>query len=139
MWKFEVLSIPKLREMAAQDAERADVIIVSCHGSNELPADVRTWMELWLAEKRRPLALVALLDSPVEYPEQAEVIRNYLAQMAKRGQMEFFSQPYEWPAKRQEEPRVSIRPASPREEEALSTLSVVVQQDVGVARWDISE
>src|ERR1051325_527110 len=47
MWKFDVLSIPKLREMAAKDAAMADIVIVSCHGAEDLPADVKAWIELW--------------------------------------------------------------------------------------------
>ena len=34
MWKFDVLTIPKLREMAAKDATAADIIIISCHGAS---------------------------------------------------------------------------------------------------------
>src|ERR1041384_5188943 len=51
MWKFDVLGIPKLREMAAKDAAQADMVIISCHGSNELPIELKAWIELWLAEK----------------------------------------------------------------------------------------
>ena len=32
MWKFEVLSIPELREIAAKDAAMANLIIVSSRG-----------------------------------------------------------------------------------------------------------
>jgi len=135
MWKFEILSIPKLREMAVHDAGLADVIIVSCRGSNELPTDVKTWIELWLGEKREALALVALFDSPTEDSHQADMIRDFLAQVARRGQMEFFAQPYEWPGKGLGEPRHSTRATSPWEEETLSTLSIVVQQEVSAPRW----
>ena len=37
MWKFEVLGNPKMKEMAANDALEADLIIVSTHGIGELP------------------------------------------------------------------------------------------------------
>src|SRR5207245_10236995 len=51
MWKFDVLGIPKLREMAAKDAAMADIIIISSHGGEELPPDVKAWIELRLIEK----------------------------------------------------------------------------------------
>ncbi len=66
MWKFDVLRIPKLREMAANDAVLADLIIVSSHGGEELPGPVKAWLESWLAQKGNPIALVALFDCPPE-------------------------------------------------------------------------
>jgi len=53
MWKFELLGIPKLREMAAQDAMMADIVIISCHGA-ELPSDFKAWVELWAADRIIP-------------------------------------------------------------------------------------
>src|SRR5437879_5938629 len=97
MWKFEVLSIPKLREMAANDAAQADIVVVSCHGA-DLPNEVRSWIELWLAQKSHPIALVALFDGQHQPTEQVRHVRAYLANVAKRGQMEFFAQPDEPPA-----------------------------------------
>src|SRR5690348_11522751 len=49
MWKFDVLSLPKLREIAVKDAVHADIIIISSHG-DELPAHVQAWIESWLME-----------------------------------------------------------------------------------------
>src|SRR5947209_20040133 len=49
MWKFEVLCIPKLREMAARDAAMADIVMISCHGK-ELPPEVKAWVELGVTE-----------------------------------------------------------------------------------------
>src|ERR1700730_16057878 len=43
MWKFDVLGIPKLREMAAKDAVTADVIIISCRGGGHLPNPIKNW------------------------------------------------------------------------------------------------
>ena len=136
MWKFEILGMPKLREMAVHDAGLADIIIVSCHGSNELPAGVKTWLDLWLEQKSETLALVALFNAPAQDPNQADGIREYLAQVARRGEMEYFAQPYDWPGKPQDEQRVSVRPGSPWQEEALSMLSVVVQEQATAPRWE---
>src|SRR4051794_31457425 len=43
MWSFDVLSIPRLRELAARDAMQADIIIVACHGNGRLPEAVKSW------------------------------------------------------------------------------------------------
>src|SRR5262245_53918128 len=47
MWKFDVLSIPKLREMAAKDALAADIIVISTRGGTSLPQAVTNWIESW--------------------------------------------------------------------------------------------
>ena len=93
MWKFEVLSIPELREMAAKDAAMASLIIVSSRGDRELPADARAWIEKSLGYKGDAVALVALFDCPPERAEHAQATQNYLARVAKRGHMEFFTWP----------------------------------------------
>src|ERR1700719_1039168 len=59
MWKFDVLGIPELREMASRDAALADIVIISCHGSNALPQPVKLWIEGWLSQESNPVALVA--------------------------------------------------------------------------------
>src|SRR5258706_2480146 len=38
MWKFEILSIPKLSELAAKDAALADIVIIACQG-HDLPPE----------------------------------------------------------------------------------------------------
>jgi hypothetical protein len=139
MWKFDVLGIPKLREMAAKDAAHADIVIVSCHGSNDLPVEVKAWIELWMADQSNTVALVALFDSPADDPQQANSIRDYLTGVANRGQMEFFVQPYDTLVRRKEPPHGRRRPSSPLDEEALFTLSGVVQQDRSFPRWGINE
>src|SRR4030095_1912252 len=44
MWKFDVLSLPKLREMATHDALTADIIMIACRGDRELPSAVQNWI-----------------------------------------------------------------------------------------------
>src|SRR5262245_65262142 len=50
MWKFDVLTLPKLKEMAISDAREADIIIISAHGNNDLPPQVKAWIEGWAAD-----------------------------------------------------------------------------------------
>jgi len=132
MWKFEVLSLPKLREMAAKDAVTADIVMISCHG-NQLPPEVKAWIELWINEPSHPIALVALFD-PVHGPADTREVREYLANVAKRGQMEFFAQPDDWPGSK----RFSFQPGS-IDTPAVSALTGPVQRDVSFMHWGINE
>ena len=93
MWKFDVLAVPKLKEIAAKDAAAADIIIVSAHEGNQLPLEVKAWMESWLSYKSQASALVGLFgNESVNNP-----VRNYLAEIARRAKIEFFCQPGIWP------------------------------------------
>ena len=55
MWKFDVLALPKLKEIAARDAAEADIIIIAAHGTCELPSEVKSWIDRWLREKPRAI------------------------------------------------------------------------------------
>jgi hypothetical protein len=134
MWKFDVLGIPKLREMATNDALAADIIIISCHGTHDLSMEVTTWINSWIHGQSNAIALVALFGVDSENNN----IRVYLADVAKRAQMEFFAQPNLLPFKRFEEPFASNRGAQ-REEKALSALAGMVQREHSFPHWGINE
>ena len=74
MWGFDVLRIPECRELAAQGAAGADVVMLSSHGVGDLPGEVKAWIELWLRDKGDLQALVALFDQPAQpgRPELAD-------------------------------------------------------------------
>jgi hypothetical protein len=135
MWKFDVLTIPKLREIAVKDALEADIIIISTHGGAELPVQIRDWIESWLLQKSGAIALVALFDCP---PEHTGPIRAYLAEVAKRGEMELFAQPDHWPGRLLQLGH-SSHPISLRTERALSTLMAVADRDEPALRWGLNE
>lgn len=136
MWKFDVLSIPKLREMAACDAAEADIIIISSHGGSELPVPVRAWIDAWLNKECGAIALVALFDRG---PEQAEGVRRYLAEVAKRAGLEFFAQPDEWPGAGGFELRASLPGGRTRADHGLSILARIETFERPSSRWGINE
>lgn len=141
MWKFDVLSIPKLREIAVRDAVAADIIIVSSHG-DEIPEQVRKWIASWLMEGTNALALVALFAGPQNHLPGSSAARQYLADVAKRGHMEFFAQPDEWPGRRSNaDGALSFQGGLAMNERTLSTLAGVVPREVSipVPRWGINE
>jgi hypothetical protein len=133
MWKFDVLSVPKLREMAAKDASAADIIIVSCHGHGPLPREVKAWVELWMKEKLHATALVALFDKN-EYLDNPS--RSYLAEVASRANLEFFSQPGAWPGHEEE---LTTAGGLDRNTKAFSVLAGIEKQDRDISHWGINE
>jgi hypothetical protein len=135
MWKFGVLGIQKLREMAARDAAEADIIIISSQGGGGLPVPVRAWIDQWLASGARPLALVALFDCSSSH---SRGVRTYLAEVASRAGIAFFSQPGhpETPLEKLTEIPIPERINGHR---TLDTLAVTVQSEVRIPRWGINE
>jgi hypothetical protein len=93
MWNFDVLGIPKLREIAVKDAAMADIIILSCRG--ELPSQVKSWIEAGLASPGNAMALIALLGRAQASSAPSAIARAYLEQVAKRANLAFFAQPQE--------------------------------------------
>lgn len=134
MWKFEVLRIPKLREMAAKDATHADILLISSHGGRDLPDEVKHWLECWLQAPGEPLAVVALFDRP---REQTLAVRAYLADVARRANTAFFAQPDDWPQQHPGDllPFLSRRPDL-KQGELFTTLAGVVQQEQAVPHWE---
>jgi hypothetical protein len=53
LWKFDILRIPELRDVAINDAAKAQLVFVAAHGAGELPLQVKEWIEQWLALKNR--------------------------------------------------------------------------------------
>jgi hypothetical protein len=135
MWKFDVLAVGKLKEIAAKDASAADIIIVSAHGSGDLPPEVKAWTEAWLKEKTRAIALVGLFDSP-EYLDNPA--RSYLAGVARRAQIEFFSQPGVWPGGDHEESPSADNWDRNKTFSVLADM-VQIQPDRNISHWGINE
>jgi hypothetical protein len=136
MWKFEVLGVPKLREMAAHDVAMADIVIVSSHGSG-LPPEVKDWIESWLAEPNHPIALVALFDAAEG--QSTREVRAYLAEVAKCGQMEFFAQPDHGEESHTGPSDFAFRHTPSPGARTLSTIAGAVQRDLSFPHWGINE
>jgi hypothetical protein len=139
MWKFDVLSIPKLREIAVRDATMADIIIISCHG-DDLPDQVNKWIESWLVEGTTALALVALFEKSEASAAVSPDLRQHLAEVAKRGHMEFFAQPHDWPRNRTEtESPLQSESAFTSPNRTLSSMAGVVHRETYTPRWGLNE
>jgi hypothetical protein len=89
MWKFDLLEVAELRELAAQDAALADLIIVACHHDHELPAGVKAWIETWRAYKAEAVGLIGLFDCPPGQAKDGRATQNYLKHVAQQSHMQF--------------------------------------------------
>jgi hypothetical protein len=139
MWNFDVLGNPKLREMAASDAAQADIIIVSFDSENKLPASLKAWIEQWLGREINAIALVALFATPHEASKQSQATHEYLAEVARRGEMELFAQPCDErrPSDTTDSPESSRRPKADLHE--VPVFVVEEQLDLSYPRWGINE
>jgi len=91
MWLLSELRVSQLRTIAAGEAAAADVILVSLHHADSLPAEVENWVELWLARKGpQPKVLLALFDPP--HRGISTSMQARLKEAASRGRMEFLVQ-----------------------------------------------
>jgi hypothetical protein len=97
MWKFDVLTIPRLGEAAAEEAAEANMVIVSMHGDDDLPAKVKAWMETWIREKTTSGGALVLLCDESEKESQADAVQDYLRRVADRSGLSFFADPVRLP------------------------------------------
>ena len=93
LWKFDLLGISKLREIAVIEAANADLVIISAHGLGELPPPVKQWMDGWVnARQPGPGALVAMLDGAGWESASRFAMEPYLEDCALRAGMDYFIQ-----------------------------------------------
>src|SRR5213593_853850 len=97
VWGFELLSHDQLRQEAAAEAAKADVIVVSVSGAVELPAHVQTWVEDWQTAKRGgQSALVALIDPRRVTRNGPPPLCSFLREVAEKAGMDFFCNAEGW-------------------------------------------
>ncbi len=90
MWLINELRMPQLCAIAANEAAAADLIIVAIHHAQSLPAEVKSWVDLWAAQKRRrPGVLLALLDP--SYRGDSGCLKSYLMAASSKGHLQFLA------------------------------------------------
>jgi hypothetical protein len=96
LWPLTELRTPKLRAIAAGEAAAADLVVISVHHAETLPGEVKSWIDLWLKQKRaRPMVLSALFD-PL-HAGSSSSIQTFLQGVARRANMEFLARSEEKP------------------------------------------
>ena len=111
-WKISDLVEPRVYWEGVVALAHADVIVVSLHPADRLPATFYLWVNLWLQERSmRPGVLVALIVAPEESNAGAVETRRYLSAVASQGHLKFLmrehSQPGETSREVEEDRRVS--------------------------------
>lgn len=99
VWLFSTFRLRELREIAAEEASAADLVIISVHQGAKLPEEVTSWIDLWRSHKApRQAVLLALLDPA--YGEASGPTEAYLQEIARRRGMEFLVESEEVPVAR---------------------------------------
>src|SRR5262245_38407355 len=91
VWPYRGLKDPHLRELATRDATEADILIFAVSGREDLPTEVKNWMETWLGLSDRAGALVMLSDQDHGSEQYVESVRSYLQDAATRAGLEFLT------------------------------------------------
>jgi len=92
LWKFDLLRMPRLRDIAAQDAAQADVVMISTHGCGELPSEVKSWITALSEADSCRKALVVLLDAEEQSTTEKSQVHSFLQRIAGDMDMDFFVQ-----------------------------------------------
>ncbi len=97
-WKFEILRQASLKTIAVFDALEADLILISSHAGDELPDEVRAWIDLSLRQANQTnCALVLLLAETDEMIGRLAPAHSYLQEVADQYKLDFFSQAVDAP------------------------------------------
>ena len=90
-WPLTELRLPQLRAIAAEEAARADMVIVSVHHAEALPAELTNWIEQWVHHKHKRVRVLLALFDPIQQGVCA-TIRAYLADIAQQAHIDFLAQ-----------------------------------------------
>jgi hypothetical protein len=91
LWKFSVLSVPPLQDLAVMDAVEADVIIISSSQADQTPTELKTWMERWEPKPSgKNSALVALSTPAGDDVATSPAVTAYCQGIASHNGMDFF-------------------------------------------------
>jgi hypothetical protein len=92
MWKFNEQTTPQRVEIAAEQATKADLIIIATHEREDLPPVLEEWVRRWLLKKAgRSCALVTLLERDESDTDGSQGVRSYFETVAQRAELAFFA------------------------------------------------
>src|SRR5258706_519973 len=88
---FDLLRDDRVNQQMANEAVKADIVVLSARGKRDLPLQVRSWIRRWF-EKRGdgPAALVVSLDRSAK--ESDSSILSLLRELAEPAQVDVFTQ-----------------------------------------------
>jgi hypothetical protein len=62
-WKFEMLAVPAMSALAADEALTVSMVLIAAEGGEELPAGVKSWVDRWCSERKALNRVVVVLLS----------------------------------------------------------------------------
>ncbi len=137
MWKFDMLELDKLQDMAASDAAEADIIIISTNGAGELSPGVQQWVELWLSRKQRESsAFVSLNEPDPDGTAESPAVGEYLQNIASRGNVTFFSQRGNLPVP---DFQSTVQAIYHEAKQILSATEAILQRSSRLGGWSMNE
>src|SRR6266702_5644572 len=137
MWKFDVLELDKLQDLAANDAVEADIIIISTSGAGELSPGVQQWVERWLCRKQpESSAFVSLNEADPDGTAESPAVSEYLQTIANRGNLSFFSQRGNLPVP---DFQSTVQAIYREAEQTSSETAAILQRSSRLSGWGISE
>lgn len=90
-WRFDHLCESLLREQAADEAAKANMIILSLRDAPDLPQGPRAWIDSWLPRRGvQKAALVALVAGQGPREESKAPLLPSIENVAREAQMDFF-------------------------------------------------
>jgi hypothetical protein len=92
LWRFDLLNLPALRQLDAEESLNSDIVVLSAKGQDELPASVCSWLELWFARNApSPRALILLSEDRPRHALTTTESRYFLEASARHAGVEVFS------------------------------------------------
>ncbi len=83
LWKFDVLRFSQLRDIAADDADEAQLIVFAVHKNAGVPPFVKAWIRQWLPRKNNhPCATLVLVQEPNDSGATGDKLESYLQEAA---------------------------------------------------------
>jgi hypothetical protein len=130
-WGFDLLQTPALLQAAAEAAARAQLIVVSAHAGQRLPAPAEAWVARWRALRTIKGGILAGLIGTVQ--ERGTVpLTLYLSQVAREARMGFVPRLAPGSAKAQPLDRSASG-------QIFATLSRMLDPHASPSHWGINE
>jgi hypothetical protein len=139
MWRFDVLGDSNSRDAVAADAAQADIFVVALGAASTLPSSLKALVERCASGKTNAIALVALFAVSGARNEAAQATRDYLADVARHGGLEFFAQTFIEPNSESSAEAAGFRRHARADLDASADLVLRGEQDFSYPRWGINE
>ena len=128
LWNFELMRKPELFEAAAQDAAKAEMMVIATRRSEAISGEAERWIENWVRSKGAGRdAILVLLSGKGAATGSGPGMR--LRKMAEPWGVTFLCKEVGWPA----------QTASPMPHEARPRPAFAASAGAGQPRWGLNE